>query len=110
MEELGLLPAIESSDEDTALTTAPSRSTQPVPRPDHQLRGAPWFEEMVKHTALGHMKQQRGGHTSPDGSVKVEWEVVEWTEGDGADDEGATPAKRKIGQVEEGEDTDMRTA
>lgn len=108
--EWGLLPGAESSDEDTLLTTGPPRSTHAVARPDQQLRGAPWFEEMVKHTALGHIKQQRGGHTSYDGSVKVEWEVVEWTEGDDADDEAATPAKRKIGQVEEGEDTVMRTA
>ena len=109
--ELGFLPGGESSDEDTSALAGPSRSTQTVVRTDQQLRGAPWFEEMVRHTSLGHLKQQRGGHTSQDGSVKVEWEVVEWTEGDDADDEGTTPAKRKIGQLEEdGEDTEMRTA
>ncbi|KAL1612751.1 hypothetical protein SLS60_000980 [Paraconiothyrium brasiliense] len=107
--ELGYLPGGESSDED-AVTAGPSRSTQAVARSDQQVRGAPWFEEIVKNTALGHFKQQRGGHTSRDGSVKVEWEVVEWTEGDDADDEGGvTPIKRKIGQVEE-EDTEMRSA
>lgn len=107
--ELGYLPNGESSDEDTITAASPSRSTQTVSRSVQQTRGAPWFEEIVKNTALGHFKQQRGGHTSRDGSVKVEWEVVEWTEGDDADDEGATPQKRKIGQVEE-EDTEMGTA
>ncbi|KAJ4292784.1 hypothetical protein N0V90_009447 [Kalmusia sp. IMI 367209] len=106
--ELGYLPTAESSDEDT-IVAGPSRSIQTVLRSGQQLRGAPWFEEMVEHTKLGHFKQQRGGHTSRDGNVKVEWEVVEWTEADDADDEGVTPSKRKIGQVEE-EDTEMRTA
>lgn len=109
LEDLGYLPNEESSDEET-IPTGPSRSTQAVARSDQQFRGAPWFEEIVKNTALGHFKQQRGGHTSRDGSVKVEWEVVEWTEGDDGDDEGSvTPNKRKIGQLDE-EDTDMPTA
>lgn len=107
--ELGYLPGGESSDDDTVVP-GPSRPTQSVTRFDQRLHGAPWFEEIVKNTALGHFKQQRCGHTSRDGSVKVEWEVVEWTEGDDADDEGSvTPSKRKIGQVEE-TDTEMRSA
>lgn len=108
--ELGYLPSGgESSDEDTS-GAGPSRPTQAVARSGQQPRGAgaPWFEEMVEHTKLGHFKQQRGGHTSRDGTVKVEWEVVEWTEADDADDEGMNLGKRKIGQIEE-EDTDMRT-
>jgi hypothetical protein len=106
--ELGYLPAAESSDDDT-LAPGPSRAPQAVVRVEQQLRGTPWFEEIVKNTSLGHFKQQRGGHTARDGSVKVEWEVVEWTEGDDADDEGGvTPSKRKIGLVEE-EDAEMRS-
>ena len=107
--ELGYLPSSESSDEDTTTAAGPSRSTQRVARSEQLHQGAPWFEEIVKKTALGHIKQQRGGHTARDGSVKVEWEVVEWTEGDDADDEGVTPSKRKIGQVEE-EDINMAIA
>jgi hypothetical protein len=107
--ELGYLPGAESSDDDTR-APGPSRSPQAVARAEQQLRGAPWFEEIIKNTRLGHFKQQRGGHTARDGSVKVEWEVVEWTEGDDADDEGGvTPSKRKIGQVDE-EDAEMRSA
>ena len=39
--------------------------------------------------------------------MRVEWEVVEWTEADDADDEGAgASSKRKIGELL-GEDTEM---
>lgn len=108
LSELGYLPSGESSDEDTAVA-GPSRQTRAIVRSEPHPRGSPWFEEMVEHTKLGRFKQQRGGHTSQDGSIKVEWEVMEWTEADDADDEGsATPGKRKIGEVEV-EDTEMRT-
>lgn len=70
-------------------------------------RGAPWYESLVEDTALGRVKRQRGGHSSGDGSYEYEWEVTEWTEG--GDDEGDNiPGKRKIGEVEEPEDQDMR--
>lgn len=105
--QLGYLPSGESSDEDVA-AAGPSRVPRAVARAEPQTRGAPWFEEMVEHTKLGRFKQQRGSHSWRDGSIKVEWEVMEWTEADDADDESTAPGKRKIGEVE-GEDTEMRT-
>ena len=107
--ELGFLPTGDSSDEEVvAVVAGPSKSTsRAVVRAEPQGRGAPWFEEMVQNTRLGRIKQQRGGHESRDGSVRVEWEVVEYTEGDDADDEGTgTSSKRKIGELL-GEDTEM---
>jgi hypothetical protein len=110
LEELGLLPHSDSSDEETTTTvTGPPRAsnTQTVLRSEPSARGAPWFEEIVRNTRLGRFKQQRGGHSTS--GVQVEWEVTEWTEADEADDEGlATPSKRKIGEVE-AEDSEMRS-
>lgn len=106
--EMGYLPAGESSDEDVAASGPSRQTTRTIVRSEPRLRGAPWFEEMVENSRLGRLKQQRGGHTSRDGSVKVEWEVMEWTEADDADDESAAPSKRKIADVE-GEDAEMRT-
>jgi hypothetical protein len=108
--ELGVLPHGESSDDDTMTRTAaqPSRHgpAHAAARPEPWVRGSPWFEDMVQHTRLGRFKQQRGRHE--DGRVLVEWEITEWTEGDDADDERlATPSKRKIGQVEAAEDSEM---
>jgi len=109
--ELGFL-ASESSDEEADSAGAPRNSpTQTVMRSESRVRGAgaPWFEELVQNTRLGRLKQQRGG--SSGGGVHVEWEVTEWTEDDDADDEQyATTSKRKIGDVEAGEDTEMRSA
>ncbi|KAF2736307.1 hypothetical protein EJ04DRAFT_511132 [Polyplosphaeria fusca] len=105
--ELGFLPSADSSDEDAADVASTSRHVRKVVRAGEKARGTPWFEELVEHTNLGHFKQQRGGHSSQDGSVKVEWEVMEWTEGDDADDEGTSTGKRKIAEVE---DVEMRSA
>lgn len=105
--ELGFLPSSDSSDEDSIL---PARATtsRSAAHSEPQSRGAPWFEEIVQNTRLGRFKQQRGGHS--DSGVHVEWEVMEWTEGD-ADDEGsATSSKRKISDVDAGDDTEMRSS
>jgi hypothetical protein len=112
--ELGLLPSSESSDEDTAMQSADElahpTAARPATRSEPRIRGAPWFDDLVQHTRLGRFKQQRGRHM--DGRVQVEWEVTEWIEGDGTEDErapgSATPSKRKIGQVEAAEDSEMR--
>lgn len=114
MGELGFIPSSESSDEEASVNVhGPSRTnatSKSVVRSEPQSRGAPWFEEIVQNTGLGRLKQQRGGHSG--NGVHVEWEVVEWTEeGDDADDEGqhgTTSTKRKIGDIEAAEDTDMR--
>lgn len=109
--ELGYLPNGDSSDEDIIALAGPSsRTARSVVRSGPQTQGAPWFEELVEHTKLGRLKQQRGGQTSRHGNVKVEWEVVEWTEADDADDESTAPGKRKIGEVEAGDDAEMRNA
>jgi len=42
-----------------------------------QGRGMPYFETMVESSRLGRIKRQKGGHTSQDGRMRVEWEVVE---------------------------------
>lgn len=99
--KLGLLPSGDSS-EDEAEEPARVRT---VIRSEPQVGGAPWFEELVESTRLGRIKQQRGGHSSRDGRVTVEWEVVEWTEGD--DNEAL--GKRKLGDLEGG-DVAMRNA
>jgi hypothetical protein len=100
--DLGFLPDSDASDDDASLPEAPLARAQP------QTRGAPWFEEIVRSTRLGHFKQQRGGHE--ENGVRVEWEVTEWTDDDAGDESGsATPSKRKIGDVET-EDAEMRSA
>lgn len=106
--KLGFLPSGDSSDEDADVVAGPAK-LRTVLRSEPEARGAPWFEQLIETTRLGRVKQQRGGHSSHDGRVRVEWEVVEWEEGDDADDEGGSPSKRKYGELE-GDDTKMRNA
>lgn len=110
--ELGWLPG-DSSDEEVAGESLPEIHRRVVERflQPAGMRGAPWFEEMVEDTRLGKLKRQKGGHVSRGGNVKIEWEVVEWTEGDDADDEAAegVKGKRKIGDIED-DDTYMTAA
>lgn len=61
----------------------------------------------MQNTSLGRFKQQRGGHSSS--GVQVEWEVVEWTEEDDADDEGQPALKKsKLSESGAAEDSEMR--
>jgi len=79
----------------------------PVSTARHRV--APWYESLVENTALGRVKRQKGGHTSADGSYEYEWEITEYTEeGDDENEGDVTPVKRKIGEVEEPEDQEMR--
>jgi hypothetical protein len=110
---LGFLPGGDSTDDDS--NAGPPSKRRALVKTESRGRGAPWFEEMVENTRLGYIKQQRGGHASRDGSVRVEWEVVEWTETDDADDEASTQGgKRKLAEFVqgegEGEDSEMRNA
>ncbi|KAL6706390.1 hypothetical protein ACN47E_005496 [Coniothyrium glycines] len=108
LDQLGFLPTSDSSDEESGASgRIPSSRT--VTRTEPRSQGAPWFEEIVRNTRLGRFKQQRGGHSG--NGVHVEWEVVEWTEGEDADDEGrSTPSKRKLGELDTGEDIGMRSS
>ncbi|KAF1812196.1 hypothetical protein P152DRAFT_482244 [Eremomyces bilateralis CBS 781.70] len=94
LEELGLLPSGEEEEEvgELQAVRASSSGEQLVAR-----KGSPWFEEMVDDGRLGRVKRQRGGHMLANGRPEVEWEVVEFTNGD--ESGRNTPSKRKIGQM-----------
>lgn len=67
--------------------------------------GLPWFETMVQGSKLGNMKKSWGSRSSGSGRYKVEWEIVEWTEGDD-DNSTSAPPKRKLGEVLESDEAD----
>jgi hypothetical protein len=98
---------IQDDDHELEESMEVARIFKPVVGTRH--RGAPWYEKFVQDTPLGRVKRQKGGHTSGDGTVEVEWEVVEWTEGSEENEGSTTSGKRKIGEVEEPKDHEMRT-
>ena len=106
----GVLP-IEREQEQMGSTEKSSEELTSTSQ-GREVRGAPWFEEMVEGSALGRMRRRRGGETSQDGRTRVEWEVVEF---DGGEDDGSSSggavgvAKRKIGDFGDGDDLLMRS-
>ncbi|KAG5923327.1 hypothetical protein E4U53_003571 [Claviceps sorghi] len=67
-----------------------------------QSFGVPWFDGMVEGTRLGRLRRTHGIKHSGNGSVKVEWEIIEQSDapegGQDADMEAASglPEKRKL--------------
>lgn len=118
LEDLGLIPG--SEDEEAPVPQAQGVAAGPSPpspgaggrthdgdRADIVLRtgretlgGLPWFDTLVEGSRLGMMRTSKGSSRSKDGTVRVEWEVVEYTEDDSGND---TPrsGKRKFDEKEE---------
>jgi hypothetical protein len=99
LEELGLLP--ESIEQEIKLGKGAGKEVS-----QHEDQGIPWFETLVSESGLGKLRRSAGGRKSR--SWRVEWEIVEFEDGEGEESEQATAAvKRKLGEVEvEDKDTD----
>ena len=108
LEDAGLLRGVGSDDKQVVQTG--TEGAQDVVRKDQgrEVRGTPWFEEMIQGSELGRIKRRRGGGTSSDGYTKVEWEITEYETGDG-DLAAANTGKRKLGSLDHGDDVEMRS-
>ncbi|KAL6713761.1 hypothetical protein ACLMJK_008253 [Lecanora helva] len=72
-----------------------------------EIRGNPWFEEMIEGSELGNIRKRRGGKTSSDGRTLVEYEVTEFESGDG-DGVLTGTGKRKLGSLGDEDDVEMK--
>lgn len=108
LEDMGLIPEEEED------KTIVGRSSDVVGRNTalRQSYGVPWFDGMVEGTRLGNMRRSQGVKQSQDGRVKVEWEIVEYSnngdESQGSpqedvDMEMSVPGKRKMKDRDEAE-------
>lgn len=114
LEEAGFLatPAEEEEDPEPNLRASESADLggEMTRAEGREIRGVPWFEEMVQGSEMGRIKRRRGGETSADGRSRVEWEVVE-IGGDEGEGVVSSTAKRKISHIVgegEGDDVHMR--
>lgn len=118
LEDLGLLPGSDDEADRSRGPATPSDTTgmaaldastsiqdndrrEVVLRPGREtLGGLPWFDTLVEGSRLGRLRHRKGSGRSRDGTVRVEWEVVEYTEDDSGDD---TPrfGKRKFDERED---------
>jgi len=104
LDELGLLPKealeeLEQRDAGEVPSTKTIIGEEALQGEGHQV--VPWFESMLQGSSLGKVRRSRGTRHTRDGSVRMEWEIVELLPDDDAA-EGNTQAtgKRKLGDVE----------
>ena len=107
--DLGLLPleaaeGLESPQPSGRITHAavqePQSSTV-AQAPVRVRQGLPWFESMIDGSQLGRVKVRRGEEQK--NGRRVEWEIVEWTEGDDQSTREASPTKRQRTGAGEGD-------
>ena len=123
LQDLGLLPDLDSlpgSPSDTGMTeeteaetegaeeavtatTTTTTTTTNTTTGREIVGGLPWFDSLVEGSRLGTIRSTRGGGRSPGGRVRIEWEVVEYTEGEDEDDGNDTPqsGKRKLDDLDD---------
>lgn len=111
LEELGLLPreAVEDATGEREVIERTKRGDvgERFDGSGDLDEGLPWFQTLVEGSRLGNMKKSLGSRRSRDGRVRVEWEIVEWTEGDAEGGEVLQPTgKRKLDALV-GEDEKM---
>ena len=108
LEDAGLLPSVWSEDNGmTQIATGGPRMVANLNQ-GREVRGTPWFEEMIQGSELGRIKRRRGGETSSDGHTRVEWEITEFESNEG-DVAAASIGKRKLGSLDHGDDVEMRS-
>jgi hypothetical protein len=110
LEELGLLPDIESDGDEVGLQAKPKVQDTKMHSGDEEgegnlvlrqtVGGLPWLDDLTEGSRLGRLRATKGSHTNRSGTTRVEWEIVEWTEDDAPD----TPrnGKRKLSDRDSG--------
>ena len=121
LEDLGLLPGSDS-DETENDTNSPAHERSPAPKQQQDTPmigddteeivmsrrrgnagGVSWFDSLMEGSRLGgRMRTTKGSGSNRAGTVRVEWEVVEWSERDDAASEAARYGKRKLADRDSG--------
>lgn len=108
LEDLGLLPeealAGAENDKQAVQSIVPHAGGHPLDGDVNE--GLPWFDAMIEGSKLG--KMRRHGETREGNGWRVEWEIMEWTEGgEEAAESTSVTGKRKLGDVA-ADDADVR--
>lgn len=107
LEDAGLLSTATEKDQGPSAAVTQSK-TATTTEQGREVRGTPWFEEMIEGSELGRIRRRRGGEISIDGRMRTEWEVTEF-EGDGAEEDGGGTGKRKHDSLVESDDVHMKS-
>lgn len=118
LEEMGLVGEDDEEDEVDAMDIVPTTPAAAAAAADLSLIGRdfthiPWFDSMIQGSRLGNVRTSKGSRQSRDGSVRVEWEVTEWTvddEDEADSSEAAAAGKRKRVVSDQGKVTENPSA
>lgn len=108
LQDAGLLPGLASVNNERPHTDSGGSRQIANLGQGREVRGTPWFEEMIQGSDLGRIKRRSGGETNLDGSTRVEWEITEFESGEG-DGAVASTGKRKLGYLDAGDDVEMKS-
>jgi hypothetical protein len=98
-EEAGETGAGERDDVSAMLDEDATRNQQDLAPPVGRVGVVPWFETLTEGSRLDMLRKAQGQRMNKSGVVRVEWEVVEWSE----EEDLARPrnGKRKISELDE---------
>lgn len=68
------------------------------------IKGVPWLDTLTEGSRLGTLRHAKGGGENQSGTVKVEWEIVEWTADDESRSDTPRNGKRKLADRDSGSD------
>lgn len=110
LEDAGLLSGVEHAEDEKDQSAGDRTKARHVTMvgEGREIRGTPWFEEMIEGSELGRLKRRRGGGRSSDGKTIIEYEVTEFTSGDG-DGIITGTGKRKLGSLGGEDDVEMQS-
>ncbi|KAL2016487.1 hypothetical protein VTK56DRAFT_3483 [Thermocarpiscus australiensis] len=110
LEDLGVLPSVD--DEPVMVGSADEAGRRNVGMSEiggaaelatldtvGRVGALPWFDALTEGSRLALLRRERGLGTNREGTVKVEWEIVEWTEDDGST--SPRNGKRKLDEVDD---------
>ena len=108
LEDSGILSGLGEEAEGSIAVAGREARTSITGTQGREVRGNPWFEEVIEGSELGRLRRRRGGEKSADGKTQVEWEVVEFEADDTEPGGGTGPGKRKLGSLGDQDDLVMR--
>ncbi|KAK0711635.1 hypothetical protein B0H67DRAFT_493835 [Lasiosphaeris hirsuta] len=105
LEELGCLPGSGASLEEASDREGEGKAGK-AGKGREMVGAVPWFDALMEGSRLGTMRKSKGHSTNNSGTVRYEWEVTEWVEGDDGDQGGeevidaSRSGKRKLADHE----------
>ncbi|KAK3356961.1 hypothetical protein B0T25DRAFT_566288 [Lasiosphaeria hispida] len=105
LEELGCLPGSGGGSEEVSDQEEEGEGKK-AGKGQETVGAVPWFDTLMEGSRLGTIRKTKGHGANKSGTVKYEWEITEWVEGDDDDQgeeramEAARSGKRKLADRE----------